>query len=319
MTVDELEWVASHGAPVEDADPAGTAAARRALLEHAARDRPRRSRHGALRVAVAAAAAAMIAAGVLAASAGGPEPAGPAPSPLYRLSQHLSAAPAPEGDATLVIRRQRYPDAAPIDGADLYLDNGRYFYAPRLDGLAAAVAAGHTADSGSTADRVAAAISANHGSIARARERMAEAGIVRGGGDAAPAPAAARDKAFPDAEQYPPADPKTQLEGAIWSHSLDALIAGAGRPDVRAGVLRLLDSIDRVSVRAGTLAGRPVLTLTAALFVPDGYQEQLVIDASTGKPLRFHGGMAGEPPSVTITYEVKRVRSHRLDFYPEGG
>ena len=43
--------------------------------------------------------------------------------------------PTPTGDATLVIRHQAYPDGKDIPGADLYLDDGRYYYAPTLAGL----------------------------------------------------------------------------------------------------------------------------------------------------------------------------------------
>ena len=158
-----------------------------------------------------------------------------------------------------------------------------------------------------------AAAAAFDGTIAQARERMANA-VFPGGKppkQTAPQPSvqekirAAKAKGV---DVPPPADPKTQLEGYIWMNSMDALTAGAGRQDVRAGVLHLLATIDRVTVEAQTYEGRDVLVLTSALFYPNTYREQLTVDAHTGMPIRFTGGDVGKPPSVTVTYTVTRVR-----------
>ena len=39
----------------------------------------------------------------------------------------------------------------------------------------------------------------------------------------------------------------------------------------------------------------------------DGYQETLVVDAQTGVIEKMIGGDAGKTPSVTVTYDIKRV------------
>ena len=51
---------------------------------------------------------------------------------LVKFSNRIAAEPTPTGDATLVIRHQSYPDDKDITGADLYLDDGHYYYAPTL-------------------------------------------------------------------------------------------------------------------------------------------------------------------------------------------
>ena len=51
------------------------------------------------------------------------------------LSARLASAAAPSGDATLVLRRHEFPDDRSFTGADLYLDDGRYFFAETRAGL----------------------------------------------------------------------------------------------------------------------------------------------------------------------------------------
>ena len=49
----------------------------------------------------------------------------------------------------------------------------------------------------------------------------------------------------------------------IWENSLDALTAGAGKPQVRAGVLRILSTLPEVTVTRTTPGGQPTLTQRA--------------------------------------------------------
>src|SRR5262249_20309031 len=136
--------------------------------------------------------------------------------PLVRLADHLRGAALPAGNATLVIRRQTYPSAAPITGTDLYLDNGRYFYAPTRAGLPAAIRADE--DNGASAARdIVAATQAFQGSIDEARDRMAIATLPPGA-----KPASANSVAGAEAQRqlrakraaaagmpkYPPATPQ---------------------------------------------------------------------------------------------------------------
>lgn len=88
----------------------------------------------------------------------------------------------------------------------------------------------------------------------------------------------------------------------IWIGAMDALIAGAGRADVSAGVMNLLSTIPAVhSARVGD-----TVTITNTDF-PDSYQETLVVDARTGAIERMIGGTAGRTPDVTVDYDVRRV------------
>jgi hypothetical protein len=90
----------------------------------------------------------------------------------------------------------------------------------------------------------------------------------------------------------------------VWSNAYDALVSGAGKPEVRAGVLRLLAGLPTVTVTHTTSAGKPTLTVTN----DDGqYQETLVIGAEDGIPVSFHGVNTDGETSTTVTYQVSRV------------
>jgi len=69
---------------------------------------------------------------------------------------------------------------------------------------------------------------------------------------------------------------------------MDALLAGAGRKDVRAGVMTLVATIDAVTV---TDEGNR-LKLTNTDF--GNYAENLYVDAETGVPQKFVGGEPGK-------------------------
>jgi hypothetical protein len=377
----ELAWLAEHRPHPIAPDETTTLRARALLLEdiadaprrpsRAARAVPpapvpgsRRVRERFPRLAVGAVAAGGIALGVLLAT-GGPDvtttgsgggrashlrlgggvPAAAA-APLVRLSDRLHAkaaqAPAPvTGDATLIIRHQRYPDGEPVEGADLFTDDGTYYYAPTRAGLAAQIAAEQAdtnpADDWTWIKRDAdAAAAAFDGPIEQARRRMADAALRPGTSDADAAPPASLLAGLPpakakavaarmaaakakeakkrkaaaagagDDDAPKPLAADVVLENHIWTNIMDALSAGAARPEVRAGALHLLASMSTVTVAKDREDGRDVLILTSSAF-QDGYTERLTIDAATGLPIRFAGGDAGRRPAVTITYDVSRV------------
>jgi hypothetical protein len=249
-------------------------------------------------------------------------------APLAHLSAKLAAAPPPRGDATLVLRRQVYPNSPEIDGADLYADSGDYYYATSLSGLPAVIKAGETVNSGSSDQEVRdieAAKAALNAPIDSARQQMSIANLDPGVKPSSISPTgAARAKALAKL----PADVRRKIEaveradaaddvqpvmsqedGMIWDNSMDALLAGAGNPQVRAGVLKLLGTIPQVAVTHGTLDGKPTLVLTAALQTSNSstYQEQLIVNAGTGIPMQFVGGNVGQTPSVTVYYTISRV------------
>ncbi|MFZ0667726.1 MAG: hypothetical protein WAM97_18415, partial [Acidimicrobiales bacterium] len=104
----------------------------------------------------------------------------------------------------------------------------------------------------------------------------------------------------------------------LWENSLDALVAGAGNPTVRAGVIRVISSIPEVTATHTTANCEPARLITGAF--PDtskcptcgdpvvgGVLEQMTIDSTTGIPVTFSGGAIGQPPTGQTTYQVSRV------------
>lgn len=218
---------------------------------------------------------------------------------LARLADAVLASPAPAGDATLVIRSQVENGGPPILGADLYTDSGEYFYAPTQAGLAAQVAAGNNLGNGLFGREVTAAEQAATGDLTIAAQAMENAPLAPG--------------------TTPPTRSRLLADDWLWEDSVDALTAGAGNPTVRAGVMRLLSTLSEVAVTNTTVNGDAVVTISADFPNPakfagstvssnqPGNVEQLTIDGTTGIPISFAAGTAGEVPLVQITYQVSRV------------
>ncbi len=76
-----------------------------------------------------------------------------------------------------------------------------------------------------------------------------------------------------------------QIDNYVWEGCEDALIAGSGNPQVRAGVLRLVSVLPGITVTHGTVDGQPTLTLTAgaAELGPSGI-DKANPKAETGRP-----------------------------------
>jgi hypothetical protein len=231
------------------------------------------------------------------------------------------------GNASLVIQTD---NGAPSPGNvtyNLYTDRGAYYAASNKQGLTAAVAhhdnlAGHWLDARAV---VAAARYAATGDLTTARERMLNATpndyelLLRLG------PAArqrrwekliAPDRAiFREKHAQPPATPtdkvlQNDIDNAIWSNSVNALTEGAGNPQVREGVLRLLSTIPEVTVANSTTGGQPTLTLTAgpAMNPGSGLPAQVVtINATTGMPISSVWGTPRQKYYSDTTFQVSRV------------
>ncbi len=204
---------------------------------------------------------------------------------LVKLSHRIAAEPTPTGDATLVIRHQAYPDDKSIPGADLYLDGGRYYYAPTLAGLRTAGASALT-DTDFMKRQTDAAEAAVDSAPEAARKGMVAAIM----GDTKMQPGVKSTRALDD--------------NHIWGATMDALIAGAGNTKVRAGAMRLLATIPTVKVEdhGATLDLRNTAVIA-------GYEEILTVDAKTGVIEKMVGQNTGGPPSVTVTYDIKRVEA----------
>jgi hypothetical protein len=225
------------------------------------------------------------------------------------------AGPLP-GNASLVISAQTNGNHPPEVGYNLYTDRGAYYWAPTRSGLPEAIADHENLANGADAREVAAALYAVNGNLATARNRMINAtpnpfGSAR---NTHQAPTAAQAKAGPHPVRIGSAPPPTgralrlDRDNYLWNNCMDALTEGAGNPQVRIGVLRLLSTVPEVTVKNSTTAGQPTLTLTAGRSLFAGIVQQvLTISASTGIPVSTVSGIPGQKPSSVVTYHVSRV------------
>jgi hypothetical protein len=233
--------------------------------------------------------------------------------PLMKLAANVAAEPRPTGDATLVERETGTPGHASINVWDLYTDDGRYFFSRTEAGLPAQVKENNNQGDGQFGREVAAATYAVTGDLDTAALKMAWP-------YATPVPAwlSAQVKNM----SVPAKGAGTQIENYVWENCADALVAGSGNPQVRAGVLRLVSALPGITVTRGTVDGQPTLTLTAGaaelgrvgidkanpkVETGPAYQEAITINADTGIPLQLASGPAGKVTG-TVTYKVTRVK-----------
>jgi hypothetical protein len=257
-----------------------------------------------------------------------PAASSPANSRLVSLAAFVMASSGPlPGDASLIIRHQPTP-AGPVEITyNLYSDSGAY-YAVDAQGEGAQDAAQakraltaavnhHENLSYGGAREVAAARYAATSDLATARERMdnalpnndyylplAQRKAIWAKGAKARAEIA-REKGIKTPFKMPAGKTlQEDINSTIWDNSFDSLSQGAGSPQVRAGVLRLLSTVPEVTVVKSRTSGQPTLTLTAAFF-NDGTQV-LTINAKTGMPISFGSRLKGTKP-VLDTFHVSRV------------
>ena len=212
--------------------------------------------------------------------------------PLVTLAAYLAAEPAPKGDATLV---ERETGAARVTVWDLYADDGRYFFAQTEAGLPAQVQKNNSQGDGWAGQEVAAAIYAVKGDLDTAELKMA----------------------WPYATPVPKFSAQTE-DNAVWENCEDALVAGSGNPQVRAGVLRLVSALPGITVTHGTVDGQPTLTLANSALGYTGpkdgpkakgetsYEEAITVNADTGIPLQVATGPVGHV-TPGVRYVVTRV------------
>ena len=224
-----------------------------------------------------------------------------------RLADYVSTSPAPAGNATVVARTTTSADGQATTVYDLYADDGQYFFSPTQAGLAGEVSAHHNLAGGQFAREVAAAKLASTGDVQTAAQDMADAPdpshVVNRNEKVNQAAIKAKEAATGQ-----PQGGGSLFDNYTWEDSQDALVAGSGQPDVRAGVLRILATLPGVTVTHGTSGGQPTLELTAG--TPElgpGITEQLTINADTGVPIQFVGGSSTGGPKGTVDYDVSRV------------
>ena len=340
--MNEIEWLAERRPDTEASGTLSTARARRALLEHALGPSPariagikrrRRIVAGAVLAATAGAAAVAFAptghdgtTGPAVARRIGLAPAPAQAAPLLKLASKITQAPKPAGDATLVLRSHDFPGGSEKDftGADLFLDNGDYYYGQTLEELTANAKADPTDQEGYQAAKAEreAAVAANTIPGDQARAKMIAATLAPDNSEpkltaaqkaeAAKAEAKARAQKLAAAKKAgidvgKPASPRSLDNNRVWIGSMDALIEGAGDPQVRAGVMRLMATMPEVKITQGD----GTLTLTQTDF-PRGYQEALVVDDKTGVITKMTGGVAGRTPDVVVSYDIKRVMASEV-------
>jgi hypothetical protein len=231
------------------------------------------------------------------------------PQTLVKLAAVLSVKSSPPGNATLIERETAYPGQASINVWDLYADNGEYFFSQTKAGLPAQVSENNNQGAGQFAREIAAATYAATGDLDTAALKMAWAP------DTTPVPA------WLSAQVKNISAGGLQIDNYVWEDCEDALIAGSGNPQVRAGVLRLVSILPGITVANGTVDGQPALTITAGAgelgdvgtgdsklkgVGGSAYQEAITINADTGIPLQFAGGTPGTT-DVTVNYVVTRV------------
>jgi hypothetical protein len=327
---DDIQWVKAQRPAVEPPDAQTTGWARASLLAHAGRpsglicldtppqksvERTSRRRFAGLlkghRAIAAAAAVAVVAMVGVAASVVGIPHLGnrgisvgvdqAAAKPLVKLASLALAAPALKGDAALILRTQYFTDGRSFTGADLYLDDGRYFYAMTAKWLPAAVESGPIDYSvKSVADAMAA--------VATADPNAARAAFLK----------SANPLWADDTEN----EASARQDNAIWCIGLDVLGASYGRPDVRAGMLRVLSTVDGVTVKHTTYQGKGALEI--AMFVP---KQVFTKSDTTPSPVRTTGNKALDAAQQAKTKEqgksiaegkIKPIPAHFMTMTLDG-
>jgi hypothetical protein len=230
-----------------------------------------------------------------------------APPQLMTLAADVAAEPRPAGDATLVERETGKPGQT-INVWDLYTDDGRYFFSRTKAGLPAQVRENNNQGGGQFGREVAAAAYAVTGDLDTAALKMAW-------------PYATPVPAWLSAQVKTMSVGGLQIDNYVWENCEDALVAGSGNPQVRAGVLRLVSALPGITVTRGTVDGEPTLTLAAGaaelgrtgagkaspkIATGPAYEEAITVNARTGIPLGIASGPAGQVTPI-VTYVVTRV------------
>ncbi len=228
------------------------------------------------------------------------------------------------GNASLVIRDQKVTGIPADISYNLYADNGAFYGGGDKSSLEQAVNRHQNLSDGVNSREVAAALYAANGDLTTARQQMTNATPNDLGlGLSAAARQQIWDKGRAQTNEilkekgsthrlppHPPTGKALQQaeDGDVWNNAVDALSSGAGNPQVREGVLRLLSTISGVTVANSHTAGQATLTLTAGPEVFDGRaSEILTINAQTGMPIKAVFPAYQNGPASVQTFQVLRV------------
>lgn len=258
-----------------------------------------------------------------AASAGSASQTPAVESPLISLVANITASSGTlPGNASLVVRTQTIGGRTPEVSYNLYTDSGEFYGGDSKKTLRQAISRHENNAGGVTGREVAAARYAVKGNLDTARKRMVNASPNNLGLGLS---AADRQKIWDKAKAeqgeifkakgikfpaHPPTGKLLQAEtgNRIWNKGVDAMTAGGGDPQVRAGVLRLLSTVPEVTVKKSTTGGQATLTLTAgsALF-SGGSPQVLTINAKTGMPIKSVFKPGDDVPASVSTFKVSRL------------
>jgi hypothetical protein len=207
------------------------------------------------------------------------------PVTLVALASRVLAAPT-QGNATLVLHTNAFPSGKSFTGADLYLDDGRYYYAAEQSGLRDAGKAGP--QDYDLKPAIDAAASAAHAQPQEARTAFLKA-------------------IAPLWYQGATATQATQ-DNIIWCTALDALGAAYGRPEVMAGILNVLSTVADVKVESGSYNGQSVLNIVLTTPAhPSFAPTQEAIAKATGElraKLEAEAAIAAKDPNVGADVET---------------
>jgi hypothetical protein len=223
------------------------------------------------------------------------------------------------GNASLVIARQVNGGKLMQALYALYTDGGQLYLGDDKKSLMTALADHANLADGTNAREIAAADYAATGDLGTAVKQMvnalpndfydslAERKAIWAKGAAARAKLE-KEKGMKVAITMPTGKAlQDEINNSLWTASTIALSWGAGNPQIREGVLRLLSTIPEVTVADSTTDGQPTLTITAgpALF-GGGSDQVLTVNARTGIPVSSVESGGGLPTAVQ-TDQVSRV------------
>ena len=202
----------------------------------------------------------------------------------------------------------------------LYTDSGRLYLGDDKQTLMAEVAGHENQADFTNARELAAARYAATGNLAAAVKQMvsalpndyydslAERKAIWAKGAAARA-ALEKEKGMKTPIVMPTGELLQQdIDNTLWTASTIALSWGAGDPQIRVGVLRLLSTLPQVTVVDSKTGGQPTLTITAgsALFGAGSGDQVLTVNAKTGIPVSSVESGGGLPTAVESD-QVSRV------------
>jgi hypothetical protein len=257
-----------------------------------------------------------------AAATGGPVARPTAPtSKLATLAALIKASGAPlAGNASLVIAKRVNGGKLMQVVYALYTDSGRLYLGDDKKTLMTEVADHENQADGTNAREIAAARYAATGNLATAVKQMVSA-LPNDYYDSLAERKAIWAKTAPEREQLEkekgmktaipmPTGKLLQqdIDNTLWTASTIVLSWGAGDPQIRVGVLRLLSTLPQVTVADSTTDGQPTLTITAgpALFGAGSGDQVLTVSAKTGIPISSVESGGGLPTAVE-TDQVSRV------------